>query len=101
MITNRRWPARGAAIIAGGAACFVMLGASLVAAHPLGNFSVNHSHNLSLEPQLIIDRAIVDFAEIPTAQSEGQVDTDGDGADLSGRTRRSRSRAVRRRWCRT
>ena len=57
-----------------------MLGASLAAAHPLGNFSVNHSHNLSLEPQLIIDHAIVDFAEIPTAQSEGQVDTDGDGA---------------------
>jgi nickel/cobalt exporter len=68
----------GRAMIAGGAA-FVLLGAPVAMAHPLGNFSINHSHNLSFEPHLIVDRAIVDFAEIPTAQSKDQIDTDGDG----------------------
>jgi nickel/cobalt transporter (NicO) family protein len=64
----------------GGVAAFLLLGAPAASAHPLGNFSVNHSHNLTFQPNRIIDRAIVDFAEIPTAQSKAEVDLDGNGS---------------------
>jgi nickel/cobalt exporter len=58
---------------------FALLGAPVASAHPLGNFSINHSHNFEFTATTIVDRAVVDFAEIPTAQSEPDVDTDGDG----------------------
>ena len=48
-------------------------------AHPLGNLSVNHFHGLELQTNLLIDDAVVDTAEIPTAQLQGSVDTDGNG----------------------
>ncbi|MFY0510540.1 nickel transporter [Streptomyces anulatus] len=71
-------------------------------AHPLGNFSVNHYDGLRLSPDGIEDTAVVDSAEIPTAQDEEATDTDHDGtiapaeaadraadrcARLAGRTR--------------
>ncbi len=59
--------------------CFAALGATRVSAHPLGNFSVNHLNRLTFEADRIIDDVVVDSAEIPTAQAESQVDTDGDG----------------------
>jgi ABC-type nickel/cobalt efflux system permease component RcnA len=58
----------------------VALGASTAAAHPLGNFSVNHAHALRFTPDRIIDDAVIDAAEIPTAQAERAIDTDGDGS---------------------
>jgi len=57
----------------------VAAGAAPVSAHPLGNFSVNHAHALSVSPERIVDDAVVDSAEIPTAQAAGTVDADGDG----------------------
>ncbi len=48
-------------------------------AHPLGNLSVNHYHGLRVQPGLVIDDAVVDVAELPTAQAQRTVDTDGDG----------------------
>ena len=56
------------------------LGAGRADAHPLGNLSVNHYHGLVLAPHLLVDEAVVDTAEIPTAQADRTVDADGDGA---------------------
>ncbi|MFJ9884577.1 hypothetical protein ACIQRW_01770 [Streptomyces sp. NPDC091287] len=47
-------------------------------AHPLGNFSVNHYDGLRLSHDRIDDTAVVDSAEIPTAQDEEATDTDHD-----------------------
>ncbi|MFG3689620.1 sulfite exporter TauE/SafE family protein [Micromonospora sp. NPDC047740] len=52
---------------------------SPAAAHPLGNFSVNHYHGLHLYPDRIEDLAVIDDAEIPTLQQKATVDRDGDG----------------------
>ncbi|MEV0530961.1 nickel transporter [Kitasatospora sp. NPDC050463] len=48
-------------------------------AHPLGNFSVNRLDQLRLLPDRIEDAAVVDTAEIPTAQDRETADTDHDG----------------------
>lgn len=77
-----------AGFVAVGVTGFVLLGAPTARAHPLGNFSVNHSHNLVLKPDRIIDRAVVDFAEIPTTQAAETVDADGDGAASPGELER-------------
>lgn len=73
-------------------------------AHPLGNFSLNHYDGLRLARDGITDTAVVDSAEIPTAQDKDATDRDGDGAvsaaeaaaraadrcsELAGRTRAS------------
>ena len=52
---------------------------SVAAAHPLGNFTVNHFNGLTLHPDRIDLRAVVDLAEIPTVQESPAVDRDGDG----------------------
>lgn len=56
------------------------LGASPAAAHPLGNFSINHLDSLTFAADRISNDAIVDTAEIPTAQAEQSIDANGDGA---------------------
>ncbi len=56
-----------------------LLSVSPVAAHPLGNLSINHLDSLHFESHRIVDDAIVDTAEIPTAQAANQIDADGDG----------------------
>ena len=48
-------------------------------AHPLGNFSLNHHDGLRLSPGHIEDTAVVDSAEIPTAQDREKTDTNDDG----------------------
>ncbi|WP_329031289.1 nickel transporter [Streptomyces sp. NBC_01725] len=53
-------------------------------AHPLGNFSVNHHDGLRLAADRIQDTAVVDSAEIPTAQDRGATDTDRDGTVSAG-----------------
>jgi len=63
-----------------GAAIAVALGTSTASAHPLGNFSVNHAHALRFTADSIVDDAVVDTAEIPTAQAERTIDADGDGS---------------------
>ena len=62
------------------AAVFAGFGSQSAAAHPLGNFSVNHLNTLTFTPTQIVDEAVIDTAEIPTAQAAGQVDTDGNGS---------------------
>jgi len=53
--------------------------ASPASAHPLGNFSVNQLAALSLAPESVTVRAVVDSAEIPTVQEKSTVDSSGDG----------------------
>ena len=60
-------------------------------AHPLGNFSLNHHDGLRLSPGHIEDTAVVDSAEIPTAQDREKTDTDNDG-DVSQAEAATRAR---------
>ena len=46
------------------------------AAHPLGNFSISHLDTLTFHPDRIVDEAVIDTAEIPTAQAAPTVDTE-------------------------
>ncbi len=55
------------------------VGGSTAYAHPLGNFSVNHLDALTFEATRVVNDAVVDIAEIPTAQNAPSVDADGDG----------------------
>jgi nickel/cobalt transporter (NicO) family protein len=53
--------------------------AAAAAAHPLGNFTVNHYDDLTVHADRVDILSIVDAAEIPTAQLKGAVDTNHDG----------------------
>lgn len=70
---------RRALALAGLAAGLVLVSGGAASAHPLGNFTVNHYNGISLYPERVEVRAIVDIAEIPTAQELPAVDTDGSG----------------------
>ncbi|MEU8121418.1 High-affinity nickel-transporter [Spirillospora sp. NPDC049024] len=60
------------------------LAAGMLAAHPLGNFTVNHYDGLVAAPhELRIDH-VEDLAEIPAAQAMPEVDADRDGRPSSG-----------------
>src|SRR5262249_50281484 len=48
-------------------------------AHPLGNFSVNHSVTLTFSRSSVTASVVIDFAELPTLAAKPT-------ADLSGRT---------------
>ena len=50
-----------------------------VAAHPLGNFTINHYAGVRVEPDRILLDVVIDQAEIPTFQARLDFDTDGDG----------------------
>ena len=52
---------------------------ALVAAHPLGNFTINHYAGIRVEPDRILLDVVIDQAEIPTFQARLDFDTDGDG----------------------
>lgn len=58
----------------------LFVGVSAAAAHPLGNFSVNHYSRLEIEQSKIKVRAVLDMAEIPTFQESNLIDADKDGA---------------------
>jgi ABC-type nickel/cobalt efflux system permease component RcnA len=45
-----------------------LLGATMVGAHPLGNFSINHYAALTAERDAVEVRYVIDLAEIPTFQ---------------------------------
>ncbi|MFE3736801.1 nickel/cobalt transporter [Streptomyces sp. NPDC059134] len=64
------------ALVAGLAATSV----TVSAAHPLGNFTVNHHTGLTLYPDRIDAKLVVDRAEIAAAQERVRVDRDADGA---------------------
>lgn len=49
------------------------------AAHPLGNFTVNHYSRIEVEKSNVKLRAVLDMAEIPTFQESSEIDTNKDG----------------------
>jgi nickel/cobalt exporter len=50
------------------------------AAHPLGNFTINHYAALRVGPTSIALDIVVDFAEIPAFQERIRIDADADGS---------------------
>ena len=67
----------------GAAALLGILGAllvpAIVAAHPLGNFTINHYAGIRVEPDRVLLDVVIDQAEIPAFQARLDFDTDGDG----------------------
>src|SRR5512146_344678 len=70
---RRRSIALTAAVIA------VLLLPAVVAAHPLGNFTINHYAHIRIEPDRIRLDVVIDQAEIPAFQARLGFDADGDG----------------------
>lgn len=74
---------RGRARLVAGATVVVALlfAAATIAAsaHPLGNFTINHYSELVFSANQVKLHYVLDFAEIPTVQRKGAVDSDGDG----------------------
>jgi len=56
-----------------------LIAPAVASAHPLGNFTVNHYDGITVRPHAIDVLAVVDAAEIPTAQQRHSVDTNHDG----------------------
>jgi nickel/cobalt exporter len=50
-----------------------------VAAHPLGNFTVNHYSRVTIRSDAILVRYVLDLAEIPSVQERRSADVDGKG----------------------
>ena len=50
------------------------------AAHPLGNFTINHYDGIRVAVDSVLIDHVVDMAEIPTFRERAAMDTDGDGA---------------------
>ena len=73
---RRPLPAVAAAIAA--VAIWVAMPAA-AAAHPLGNFTINHFAGITVAPKEIRLDVVIDMAEIPTFQERQHMDTDGDG----------------------
>lgn len=57
--------------------------AGRAAAHPLGNFTINHFAKIDVAANRITVRYVVDMAEIPAFQEEQLIDLDGDGTPSS------------------
>ncbi len=53
---------------------------TMAAAHPLGNFTINHYAGVRIETDRILLDVVIDQAEIPTFQARRSFDTDGDGS---------------------
>lgn len=58
----------------------VSLKPEAAAAHPLGNFTINHYTRIEVSPDGIGVYRVLDMAEIPAFQERQRIDTDGDGA---------------------
>lgn len=69
------------AALVGAAACALLPAtASSAAAHPLGNFTVNHYTGVVVRSDRVVVDHVVDSAEIPAFQRRGEVDANGDKA---------------------
>ena len=75
----RRLRRSAAVAVAVAVACIVAL-PSLVAAHPLGNFTINHYAEVRVEPQRVLLDVVIDQAEIAAFQARQAFDTDADGS---------------------
>jgi ABC-type nickel/cobalt efflux system permease component RcnA len=52
---------------------------SVVLAHPLGNFTINHYAGLTVRPSQVDLDVVIDMAEIPAFQERQRMDGDSDG----------------------
>jgi nickel/cobalt exporter len=52
---------------------------ALVAAHPLGNFTINHYAEVRIEPGRVLLDVVIDHAEIAAFQARADFDLDADG----------------------
>ena len=73
---NRR---RRRSLAAGAALLAVLVLPTVAAAHPLGNFTINHYAGVRVEPDRVLLDIVIDQAEIPTFQARLGFDVDGDG----------------------
>jgi ABC-type nickel/cobalt efflux system permease component RcnA len=64
-----------------------------VAAHPLGNFTINHYAGIRIEPERVLLDVVIDQAEIPAFQARLAFDADGDGELSTSETEAGRSSA--------
>jgi ABC-type nickel/cobalt efflux system permease component RcnA len=71
--------ARGAVAAAVGLATLLVVPA-LAAAHPLGNFTINHYAEVRIEPGRVVLDVVIDQAEIAAFQSRQDFDIDADGS---------------------
>jgi ABC-type nickel/cobalt efflux system permease component RcnA len=62
------------------ATLLIPLGSGPGAAHPLGNFTINHYTGIRVSPDSVLVDRVIDRAEIPTFQARAAMDVDGDGA---------------------
>ncbi len=65
--------------IYGFAALVIFTLVGLAAAHPLGNFTINHFSRIEVEKSQVKLREVLDMAEIPTFQASQKIDTNKDG----------------------
>jgi nickel/cobalt transporter (NicO) family protein len=78
---GRRFPAR-LRVAAAAAVAALSVWAALpgpAAAHPLGNFTINHFAGITVAPTEVRLEIVIDMAEIPTFQERQHMDIDGDG----------------------
>jgi hypothetical protein len=57
----------------------VLVWPALAAAHPLGNFTINHYAGVRVEHDRLLLDVVIDEAEIPAFEAKFDVDSDGDG----------------------
>lgn len=72
-------PLRRVALLLAAVPALLWAAAGPVAAHPLGNFTVNRYDGLTVRADRVDDLAVVDTAEIPTLQAQPAMDSDHDG----------------------
>jgi nickel/cobalt transporter (NicO) family protein len=65
-------------------ASFVVAGAGVAHAHPLGNFSINRFSGLEVARDAVSIHYVVDMAEVPTFQERLDLDADGDDRITGG-----------------
>ena len=58
----------------------IVLVPAAVAAHPLGNFTINHYAEVRIEPDRVLVDVVIDEAEIAAFQARQGFDLDGDGS---------------------
>jgi nickel/cobalt exporter len=68
------------ALAVGLALLAVVLAPAAVAAHPLGNFTINHYAEVRIEPDRVLLDVVIDKAEIAAFQARQGFDLDGDGS---------------------
>ncbi len=77
--TKRFWPALLLAVAAI-VALPLLTNPPKAAAHPLGNFTINHYSRIELGPDILHVRYVLDMAEIPAFQERDAIDSNGDGS---------------------